>query len=84
MVQTLILLKIVNEEFDLALHKLESDNPICTEIRVIQLEEQQHRDSGKELAGNNYPLSGVVARITKLVRMQEVCGLVAMNGLTRS
>jgi demethoxyubiquinone hydroxylase (CLK1/Coq7/Cat5 family) len=57
--------KIVNEEFDLALHKLKSETTICTKIRAIQLEEQQHSDSGKKLAGNNYLLSGLVERIAK-------------------
>jgi len=57
--------EIVNDEFELALIKLESDSSICTKIRAIQLEEQQHRDSGKELAGNNYALFGVVERIAK-------------------
>lgn len=56
--------EIVNEEFELALFKLEIDSSICTKIRAIQLEEQ-HRDSGKELAGSNYALFWVVKRIAK-------------------
>jgi ubiquinone biosynthesis monooxygenase Coq7 len=56
---------IVNDEFDLALEKVKSDSTICNEIRAIQVEEQEHRDSGKELAGGNYLLSGVVTRIAK-------------------
>lgn len=57
---------IVNDEFDLALEKVKSDSTICSEIRAIQVEEQEHRDSGKELAGEKYFLSGVVTRIAKL------------------
>lgn len=57
--------EIVNKEFELALLKLENDRAICTKIRAIQLEEQQHRDSGKELSGSHYALFGVVKRIAK-------------------
>lgn len=57
--------EIVNEEFDLALLKLKSDDSLCVKIRAIQVEEQQHRDSGKELAGRNYALGGVIKRVAR-------------------
>jgi len=58
--------EIVNQEFELALEKVEADNLICNKIKAIQIEELQHRDSGKELAGNNYFLSGFVERLAKM------------------
>lgn len=58
--------EIVNQEFELALEKVKADNSICNKIRAIQIEELEHRDSGKELAGNNYFLSGFVERLAKM------------------
>lgn len=64
-ISTYTIEKIVNEEFDIALDKLQSDKSICDKIKEIQLEELQHRDSGKILAGDKYPFSVVVERIAK-------------------
>lgn len=57
--------KVVNEEFELALQKLQGEEFICGKIREIQLEEQQHRDSGKKLIGNNYPLFRFVENLAR-------------------
>lgn len=57
--------KIVNKEFDLALIELKNESLICAEIKAIQLEEQLHRDAGKELAGNDYPLYCLVEKLAK-------------------
>lgn len=56
---------IVNKEFELALRRLQCDELLCSTIREIQLEEQQHRDSGKELIGSNYPLFRLVEKLAR-------------------
>lgn len=57
--------KIVDEEFELALPKFIGEKDISDKIRAVQIEEQQHRDSGQDLAGENYMFSRFVERIAK-------------------
>lgn len=57
--------EIVNHEFDYVLEKLKSDSELCKKIRAIQLEEQQHSESGRGLIGNNYFLYKSIKRIAK-------------------
>lgn len=64
-ISTYTIEEIVNEEFELALSKLKNDASLCTKIRAIQLEEQQHRDLGKTFAGNSYALDGVIKRMAR-------------------
>jgi len=56
---------IVNDEFYIALKKLKNQDAICKKIREIQLEEQQHLEAGKQLAGDNYFLSRLVQVIAR-------------------
>ena len=56
---------IVNDEFNIVLNKLKNQDAICNKIREIQLEEQQHLEAGKELAGDNYYLSRLVQGIAR-------------------
>jgi len=55
--------KIVDEEIELALLKLKNEQAICSQIRLIQLEEVQHQDSGRKLAGHRYFLSCAIERV---------------------
>ncbi|MCD8523859.1 MAG: demethoxyubiquinone hydroxylase family protein [Saccharospirillaceae bacterium] len=57
--------RIVDEEFDIALPKFYREKTISDKIRAVQLEEKEHRDSGLELAGEQYFLSGFVETIAK-------------------
>ncbi|MDX1452585.1 MAG: demethoxyubiquinone hydroxylase family protein [Oleiphilaceae bacterium] len=57
--------KIVDQEFELALPKFQCEKNISDQIRAVQLEERQHRESGRELARGPYLLSGFVQKIAK-------------------
>jgi len=65
-VSTYTIENIVNDEFDVALTKLEQEKELSKKIKEIQLEELEHRDSGKDLAGSNYFLEGAVARVARM------------------
>ncbi|MEI4549476.1 demethoxyubiquinone hydroxylase family protein [Pseudoalteromonas spongiae] len=57
---------IVVHELDKVLEKLDVRSSLYTTIKEVQLEELEHNDSGKELAGENFWLSGFISRIAKV------------------
>jgi 3-demethoxyubiquinol 3-hydroxylase len=58
--------KIVDEELELALCKLRDEPSICNQIRLIQQEEVQHKNSGQKMAGQRYFLSNSIERVASI------------------
>lgn len=65
-ISTYTIEKIVNDEFDIALVKVQSDAQLYDKIREIQLEEQAHKQSGQNMAGSGFALAGFIRRVAKI------------------
>jgi len=56
---------IVVHELDLVLDKLDDKSPLYGVIQQVKLEELEHKDSGKNLAGKNFWLSSFVSKFSR-------------------
>lgn len=57
---------IVVHELDEVLEGLDSTSALYTTIKNVQLEEMEHKNSGKELAGKGFWLQSFVSNIAKI------------------
>ena len=64
-ISTYTIENIVDEEFNIALEKLKGDSELYNKIKLVQLEEQEHRKTGEELAGSKFVLAGFIQRLAK-------------------
>jgi ubiquinone biosynthesis monooxygenase Coq7 len=64
-ISTYTIENIVDHEFDIALEKLKGDSELYNQIKIVQLEEREHRKTGEELAGSRLMLAGFIQRLAK-------------------
>jgi len=65
-VSTYTIENIVGNEFNIALEKLKNDPELYSQIKKVQLEEQEHKKAGEELAGSRLMFTGLIQRFAKI------------------